>query len=273
MAVWVGLAMIAVLRPFLAVAVFAFGSASGADIIGHRGASADAPENTLAAINLAWRQGADAVEIDIRRTRDGRAVVIHDETTQRTTGVDLNVAGSTLAQLRELDAGGWRGPQWQGERIPTLAEALATVPAGKRLYVELKSGPAILPEIERVVRASGKAAAQVVFIGFDLATMAELKRRNPAHRVHWIVSPRRLSGGRLPGVDELVRQTRAANLDGLFLRHTFAIDAGFLRKTRAAGLRAYAWTVNDPATAKRFAAAGIDGIVTDRPGPIRAAAR
>ncbi len=181
----------------------------------------------------------------------------------------MNVAASTLAQLRGLDAGAWRGPQWQGERIPTLTEALATVPRGKRLYVELKTGPAIIPEVERAVRASGKAPGQIVFIGFDLATMAELKRRNPAHHVHWIVSPRRLSGGRLPGADSLVRQARATNLDGLFLRHTFAIDAGFLGKIRAAGLRSYTWTVNDPATAKRLAAAGIDGIVTDDPVRIR----
>src|SRR5580704_14008797 len=88
--------------------------------VAHRGASFDAPENTLAAVNLAWRQRADAVEIDVHLSRDGQLVVIHDYNTRRTTGVNRLVARQTLAELRALDAGRWKGLEWLDETIPTL---------------------------------------------------------------------------------------------------------------------------------------------------------
>src|SRR3954447_14069494 len=103
------------------------------EIIGHRGASHDAPENTLASFRLGWAQGADANELDIRLTRDAQVVVFHDVTTRRITGLDLPVAAQTLAQLQALDAGGWKDAAWAGEKIPALADVFATVPEGKRL--------------------------------------------------------------------------------------------------------------------------------------------
>src|SRR5580698_8356847 len=101
------------------------------EIIAHRGSSFEAPENTLAAVNLAWRQRADAVEIDVHLSRDGRLVVIHDSNTRRTTGVNRKVARQTLAELHALDAGRWKGLTWLGEKIPSLEEVLASVPPGK----------------------------------------------------------------------------------------------------------------------------------------------
>ncbi len=108
-------------------------------IIAHRGASFDAPENTLAAIRLAWQQQADAVEIDVHLSRDRHLVAIHDFNTRKTTGRNRPVARQTLAQLRTLDAGQWKHPRWRGEKIPTLEEVLATVPPGKRLFIEIKA--------------------------------------------------------------------------------------------------------------------------------------
>src|SRR6185369_848081 len=88
-------------------------------LIAHRGASRDAPENTLAAFRLAWQQGADGIEADFRLTRDGRVVCLHDASTGRTAGVDLAVAEASLEELKRLDVGGWKGARWAGERIPT----------------------------------------------------------------------------------------------------------------------------------------------------------
>src|SRR5689334_354029 len=107
-------------------------------VVAHRGASHEAPENTLAAFRLAWEQGADAIEGDFYLTRDREIVCIHDDNTKRTSGEDLSVAASTLAQLRRLDVGRWKDPKWKGERIPTLTEVLATIPAGKRIFIEIK---------------------------------------------------------------------------------------------------------------------------------------
>src|SRR5438309_3583712 len=99
--------------------------------IAHRGASADAPENTMRAIDLAWRQGVDAVEIDVRLTRDGRLVLCHDEDAQRVGNSSLVIAEASYSQLETLDFGG-------GERIATIESALRSMPLRKRMYVEIK---------------------------------------------------------------------------------------------------------------------------------------
>jgi glycerophosphoryl diester phosphodiesterase len=109
-------------------------------IIAHRGASHDAPENTLASFKLAWEQKADGIEGDFYLTKDGKIVCIHDKTTKRTSGqkVELDVAASTLAELRKVDVGAWKDPKYAGEKMPTLEEVLAIVPAGKVFFIEIK---------------------------------------------------------------------------------------------------------------------------------------
>src|SRR6266536_3117553 len=127
------------------------------EIIAHRGASRDAPENTLAAVNLAWRQGADAAEVDVQFSRDGKLVVIHDPNTRRTAKRNKKVSDQTLAELRLLDVGRWKGDQWRGERIPTLEEVLETVPNGKRRVVELKAAPNAIPKFSQLPRNAPKS--------------------------------------------------------------------------------------------------------------------
>src|SRR5262245_12146520 len=105
-------------------------------IVAHRGSSHDAPENTLAAFRRAWELGVECVELDVHVTSDGQAVVIHDESTKRTAGRDRPVAAQTLAEIKQLDAGRWKGPAHAGERIPTLGEVLTTMPSGRTLFVE-----------------------------------------------------------------------------------------------------------------------------------------
>lgn len=257
------------LRSLLLVMTIA--SASATEIIGHRGGN-DAPENTLPAFKLALAQAADAIELDIRLTKDGRLAVIHDANTRRTTGTNREVAQSTLAALQQLDAGAGKGGQWRGTRIPELGEVLAILPPGQLVYIELKCGAEALDELGRVMATSGRAPEQMVLIGFDFAVMAEAKRRHPNQRVCWIVEPSWSLRGSTPGVDELVKRGVAGKFDGLFLSQKFPLDAGFVAKLKAAGLPTYVWTVNDPAMAKRLIAAGVAGLCTDRPGWLRAEA-
>src|SRR4051812_564859 len=141
-------------------------TAQSIEIIGHRGASYDAPENTVASFKLGWEQQADADELDIYLSKDGQVVVMHDASTKRTAGLDRKIVDQTLEELKTLDAGSWKGPQWKGEKIPTLAEALATMPEGKRFFIEIKTGPEILPALEKVLKESGKKPEQLVIIGF-----------------------------------------------------------------------------------------------------------
>jgi glycerophosphoryl diester phosphodiesterase len=257
--------------PCLALAALSLFSLSAfaVDIVAHRGASHDAPENTLSSFKLGWEQGADADELDIYLTKDGRIVVLHDKSTKRTAELDRNVNELTLEEVRALDAGSWKGPQWKGERIPTLEEVLAIIPDGKRLFIEIKCGPEVLPELARVIKASGKKDRQLVIIGFVYDTMKQAKERFPALTTLWIVGPKKESQGLQPSVDELIGKARAARLDGLDLGAGFAIDEAFVARVKQAGLQVHVWTVDDAAAARKLAKLGVDGITTNRPGWLR----
>jgi len=240
------------------------------DIIAHRGASHDAPENTLAAVRLGWAQGADAVEVDVRQSRDGHIMVLHDAHTRRTAGVTRRVRAHMLDELRALDVGRWKHPRYAGERVPTLAEVLDTVPPGKRLFVEIKCGPECLPQFVDTVKRSGSARSQVVPIGFDLTTMKLVKWALPEWEVAWVQGFRRnWRGGWTPTAEKLIDQAKEAGLDALDLSGRGPVNQSFTAKVHAAGLNLYIWTVDAPANAPRLAAAGVDGLTTNRPGWLR----
>ena len=194
-------------------------NAIAVEIIAHRGASHDAPENTLASVNLAWKRNADAVEIDVFLSKDGKIVAIHDKTTKRYGGPDRTVASQTFAELRKLDVGTWKNKKWAGERIPTLVEVLKTIPKGKRLFIEIKSGPEIIPQLKRDLKAAGKTAAQTAVIAFSYETIAAVKRALPRLKAYWVVKLKRShkTGNWLPTPATLIRKTTAARLDGVDL--------------------------------------------------------
>jgi glycerophosphoryl diester phosphodiesterase len=240
------------------------------EIIAHRGASRDAPENTLASLRLGFEQGADVGEMDIRLTRDDQVVLMHDSTTGRTAMVDLAIRETSLTVLKRLDAGRRRGIAWARERIPTLDEALSILPAGRRYFVEIKCGPEILLPLERSLRWRA-APPRIAIIGFDWETMREAKLFFPKLEVYWLSAFKRerANKNRKPSADRLIERALAANLDGLNLLHTGPIDATFVRKAHRAGLKVYVWTVDSPRRARRLAALGIDGLATNRPGWMR----
>ncbi len=236
-------------------------------IIAHRGASARAPENTLAAVRLAWEMDADAVEVDIHCTADGCAVVIHDPDTRRTTGVPRRVAASTLAQLQSLDAGSFHDPIWEGERILSLRDVLATVPPGKRLVIELKAGPELLAPLEEDLAVSGLPPAQIVLIAFDRELAVLAKSRLPQTSVLWLGDPRRRALHRRPSgvVRRMAAQARELGLDGVDLFAHRCLNARLVDEIHALGLRVFVWTVNRPRACERFLRAGVDGITTNHP--------
>jgi glycerophosphoryl diester phosphodiesterase len=275
---WTG-GLLAILPFCLAPAAGLAQQARAVEIIAHRGASHDAPENTLAAASLAWAQEADAVEIDVWLTKDGHIVAIHDATTKRTTGRDLVVAESTLAELRALDAGSWKGPAWAGEKIPTLEEIVATVPRDKRLFIEIKCKTEILPELERVLKASGKKPDQTAVISFDLETLKAVKARMPELKVYWVhgTSPRRDEKTGLPIRDEktgqlvdppeqLIETCRRAGLDGLDLAGDSRLTRNIVEQMNRLGLGLYVWTIDRPEHAQTLGDMGVNGITTNRPG-------
>jgi glycerophosphoryl diester phosphodiesterase len=241
-------------------------------IIAHRGASHDAPENTLAAVRLAWAQGADALEVDVHLTRDGRLAVIHDSDTQRTAGVRREVAAMSLAELQACDVGRWKDARFAGERVPSLEDILALVPPGKRVFVEIKNGPeavgALRICVEDALRNQRLLAHQIVIISFDLAGVTAAKRALPELEACWVVD----AGPHAPRVtiEEIAGVARAAGLDGIDVASSWRLDAKIVQQIQAGGLKLYVWTVDDASLARRLVQVGVDGITTNRPGWLRA---
>lgn len=241
------------------------------EIIAHRGASHDAPENTLESIQLGWQQNADAVELDIMLSQDGRIVVIHDKNTKRLAGVDRLVAEQSFAELQSLDIGRWKDARWQGTRIPKFNDILSSIPEGKRLFIEIKCGPEVLPELKRELTAAGRPSAQTALIGFSATTMAAAKRAFPDLQAYWIVDikPNAKTGKKSPSADELIRGAKEAGVDGLDLSAHEIIDQEYADKILQAKLKLAVWTVNDPQLARQMITAGVQGVTTDRPGWMR----
>ena len=239
-------------------------------IIGHRGASRDAPENTLASFRLAFEQGADGIEADFRLTRDGRIVCLHDAGLSRTTGADLQVADAPLAELQRLDAGSWKGAKWKDERIPTLSQVLELLPAGKRLFIEVKCGAEIIGPLVDDLDRAGLPAQNVRFLAFDHRLVRELKERLPGYRACWL-SDYRWRGGLQPSPREVLSRLAEIGADGLASRDRAILDANLVRELRERGVEIHVWTVDSARAARRLCDLGVDSIMTNRPGWLRSA--
>lgn len=233
------------------------------DIVAHRGASHTAPENTLAAFRLAWEEGADAIEGDFRLTKDGHIVCLHDEDFKRTSEDSRRVDAMTLAEVRKLDVGKWKHTKYAGEAVPTLAEVLAIVPAKKRLFLEVKCGPEIVPALQ----SAELKPDQVVIISFDRNVIAACRQAFPKIKAHWLTSYKR---GKPTDkeVFQTLADTKASGLDTK--ADPDRVTPAFVKALRTAGYEFHCWTVNELPLAKHFRDLGVDSITTDRPGWLRA---
>lgn len=246
-------------------------------VVAHRGASHDAPENTLPAFRLAWEQGADAIEGDFFLTKDGHIVCTHDRMTGRLNPgkVKLQVADSTLAELQALDVGSWKGERWRGERMPTLAEVFATVPAGKRILIEVKCGPEILPALVREIGKCSLRPEQLTIISFKASVIAAAKDSLPDVEAFWLTSFGRdkESGALAPTPESIFKTLREVGADGLSCGDHDSLSAEFLSSVRQAGCETHCWTVDDPVRARALVSMGMQSVTTNRPSLIRAALR
>jgi len=246
-------------------------------VIAHRGASHDAPENTLAAFRLAWERGADGIEGDFRLTKDRKIVCIHDDTTKRTAAgkVNLRVAGATLEQRRRLDVGSWKHPRFANERIPTLGEVLAIIPEGKRIFIEVKCGAEIVPVLkEELGRNPAVKPEQVVIISFDESVVQICREVIPALKVNWLTSFKRKNkvGRWSPSPEKVMETLRRISPTGLGCKAEPAVvKPAFVGRLKDAGFELHCWTINDAGLARKFSGLGADSITTDRPAVIREA--
>ena len=233
-------------------------------IFAHRGDSGAAPENTLAAFRAAIAAGADGVELDVHASRDGVAVVIHDERLERTTSGHGWVHDATAAELGALEAGAWFRPPLPGQGVPTLRAVLALLrPSGLAVNIELKTArhdyPGLVPAVLGDVEAAGMAA-QVVLSSFNHRTLLEARRLAPHVPCAALL------------YEVLVEPWRYAREHGFQAVHPHraTVDGDLVRACHAAGLAVRAWTVDDEADARRLMALGVDGLITNRPALLRA---
>ncbi|MBM3151450.1 MAG: glycerophosphodiester phosphodiesterase [Chloroflexi bacterium] len=230
-------------------------------VFAHRGASAHAPENTLAAFQEALRRGAKAVEFDVKLSADGQVVVIHDQTVDRTTDGHGKVSELSLEELRRCDAGTWFGAAFAGERIPTLEEVFARFGGDLFMNVELTNYATPLdrlaPKVVELVKKFG-LEKRVLFSSFFPHNLVKAAKLLPA-------TPR----GLLAWAGWMGWSARAfAFRSDVYLAlhpHTSNLTPGLVRRVHAAGRRIHVWTVNAPDEIERLAGLGVDGIFTDDP--------
>lgn len=223
-------------------------------IIAHRGASAHAPENTLKAFQMALEQGADGIELDVMLTKDGRLVVIHDDTVDRTTNGTGKVREMTLAELKALDFG-------QGEPIPTLDEVFEGFGGKFLINVELKNYSTMLDRLPVTVAELVTAfnlAGSVLISSFNPLNLPRFHRRVPETPLGLLTLPGKANG-------------LTSHLFHFNALHSFHedVDAALVAAEHAHSRQVNVWTVDDPAELHRLADLGVDAIITNDPQQTR----
>ncbi|MDQ3629402.1 MAG: glycerophosphodiester phosphodiesterase [Actinomycetota bacterium] len=244
--------------------------------VAHRGSSGSAPENTVAAVELAVDQQASFVEVDVQRSADDELVIVHDTTLARTTDAEQvfpdrapwNVGAFTLAELEQLDAGSWYAPEFADEPIPTLADVIDSMGRKSGLLLELKS-PELYPGIEAQVvdELSSDAgwlrkalkSEQLVVQSFDHASMKTFDSLAPQ-------IPTGLLFGYRPTTPELVAASSWAEQINPSYRVT---DQALVEEVQASGMTISVYTLNTGRLMREFIALDVDGIITDYPVVLR----
>jgi glycerophosphoryl diester phosphodiesterase len=230
-------------------------------VVAHRGFSGAAPENTLAAFGKAIEIGSDMIELDVHFSKDGKIVVIHDETLERTTNGRGKVADHTLTDLKKLDAGSSFGGQFAGERIPTLEEVLALAKGRVLVNIEIKNPThGLYPITElayRSLQAVKKAGMldRVIFSSFNPASLEHIQKKEPRAWVGLLFhrpwnSILEMTGG---------KEYKVLNLRNIYL------NKEKIFQVHKEGIKINVYTVNSEGELEQFVRWGVDGIITNHP--------
>ena len=233
-------------------------------IIGHRGASDDAPENTISSIKEAFVQGADGVEVDVRLTKDERVVCIHDKNTVRTTGLSLEVKNTNYRELKNLDAGSWKGAAWKDELIPSLEEVLKEVPLNKEIFIEIKTSLEIIDPLISLVLSSKIMQKNITMISFNTEVIKEIKLRLPEVTCNLLTAFD-------PSYNEkdLPQLLKKIDADGVGVQNHAKLTKDFIDKIKNINKDVHVWTVNEGEKAKKYSLLGLSSITTNKPRYIK----
>jgi glycerophosphoryl diester phosphodiesterase len=245
-------------------------------IIGHRGASAVAPENTLAAFSRAILDGADGIEFDVRLSQDGVPVVIHDPTLARTGLIDGVVAELSAEMLGRIDVGSWFSHRsnaadldFRGEKLPSLQQTFELfADSDALLYLEMKSqagnGETLVAEVARAIRKHA-IFQRVVVSSFDLSLVRAIKAVDPAIRTAALFEPRVSVPATLVRRTRLVQLAKDFAADEICLHHTLA-SRRLTEQAKKSQLEVVVWTVDDPEWLERAQARGVKALIANDPG-------
>jgi len=231
--------------------------------IAHRGASGEglAPENTLAAFELALQIGVDGLEIDIHATRDGQIVVLHDADLKRTTDRAGKVRELTYDEICQADAGGWFGEQYRGEKVPTLQEVLELARNRALVLIEVKAE--FIAERTLQIVADMKAEEQVVLQSFNAETVRRIKRLEPGLPVAQLIGGAQTGSARRQA-RKIVRGLLRDGANALAIGHG-ALTPTFLDEMRRRAVSVWTWTVDEEERMRDLALMGVQGIITNYP--------
>jgi glycerophosphoryl diester phosphodiesterase len=231
----------------------------------HRGASHEAPANTLAAFLLAVELGADGIELDVHLSKDGHVVVIHDFDLAATTNGQGLVCAKTLVELKELDTGSWFDPVFAGQRIPTLQEVIDAVGHRLLLNIELKTSGwgdgGLAAKVGHIVEQNG-LVDRVILSSFNPLTVARARWRTPQIATGLLYAEEMPLFLRKAWLRRLVRPTALHP-------HYAMVDAQYVWWANKQAYRVHVWTADDPGDMRRLMRAGVDIIITNRPDLLR----
>lgn len=275
-----------ILTAAMASAVFAVNVPDYATLIAHRGESIDAPENTMPAFRTAVERGF-GFECDIYLSKDGKVFTFHDRDLKRTTGgVNTNrCCDVTWDEVSRLDVGNWgrwKGSKFAGTRPALLEEVLSLARDGRYIYVEIKTGPEIVPYVKKVFSAQNKATPKnTLFISFNMESCRAVKKAMPEYKVYWLVSSKippldksgkPMFGKKLRPVtpEEIITVLKATGADGVDISFNREIvTKEFIDKVKSAGFEFHVWTIDDLGSAVVAFRRGADTVTTNRAREMR----
>ncbi len=230
-------------------------------VIAHRGASSKAPENTIAAFNLAWDLNSDGIELDIRKTKDSLFVCSHDNNLNRLSSNKKNISSMSVSEIKEIDVGSWKSSKFKSERVPLLSEALSVIPEGKKVFIEIKVALKELDELISIVKKSKLKIKNCHFLSYVPSNIRKIKKDFPSFKATLNTIPA-LYNYEIEKIKELIKN---ANSDGISLHIDSSESIKLVKKLKKEKNFVLAWTVNDSRFMKKLIKCQVDGVITDYP--------
>lgn len=246
----------------------------GMEFIGHRGASEDAPENTLSSVKLAYEQGADGAEIDIQLTKDKKIILMHDDNAKRTGGEDKNIIDMTSDELASMDVGKWKDEKWKGEKVSFLDEVVKVIPKGKKLFVEIKGGDhQIIDPLVEILKGAASRPEQIKIISFDHGVLKELKKKAPQYEIYFLTTYRFYPGTwpymrNEEELQALMKAAKEAGASGFDIEYAPNVTKELVKKLKDNGFKVAVWSYaedDNVEAMEKMSQVGLDFFTTDRP--------